>query len=57
MLPAWVICLLLATVLAVLARLGLARAGLETHLGPLVVVYPSLLVLLACSTWLVLFRG
>jgi hypothetical protein len=57
MFPAWVSCLLVAVVLAVLARIGLARAGLETHLGPLVVVYPSLLVLLACLSWLFLFRG
>ena len=57
MFPAWVSCLLVAIVLAALARVGLARAGLETHLGPLVVVYPGLLVLLACLTWLVLFQG
>jgi YtcA family len=57
MFPAWVICLLIAVTLAVLVRWGLAAAGLERHLGPLVLVYPSLVVLLSCLTWAVLFRG
>jgi hypothetical protein len=57
LLPAWVLCLLLAVVLSVLVRWVFARTHLERHLGPLVLVYPCLVVLSACLLWLALFRG
>ncbi|HMK73018.1 MAG TPA: YtcA family lipoprotein [Myxococcaceae bacterium] len=56
-LPAWVMCLGLGAVLAGLLRWLFARTGLERHLGPLVLVYPSLVLLLTCLLWIVLFRG
>jgi len=56
-LPAWVVCLGLGAVLAGLLRWLFARTGLERHLGPLVLVYPSLVLLLTCLLWVVLFRG
>jgi hypothetical protein len=57
LLPAWVLCLLLAVVLSVAVRFALARFHLEPHLGPLVLVYPCLVVAWACLLWLVLFRS
>jgi len=53
--PAWVVCMTVGILLATLARPLLARAGLEPHLGPLVLVYPSLALLLTMLTWLVFF--
>ena len=53
--PAWVVCMTVGLVLAALARLWLDRAGLEPHLGPLLLVYPCLALLLTMLTWLLLF--
>ncbi|MCK6556018.1 YtcA family lipoprotein [Candidatus Binatia bacterium] len=54
--PAWIVCLLFGIVLTVVARLALAIVGLERHMAPLLLVYPSLTVLFTCLTWLLLFR-
>jgi hypothetical protein len=56
-LPSWVVCLALGLLFAGLLRWLFARTGLEGHLGPLVLVYPCLVVLLSCLAWMVLFRG
>jgi ABC-type transport system involved in cytochrome bd biosynthesis fused ATPase/permease subunit len=55
--PAWAVCLLAGVVLAVVLRFAFAATGLEEGIAPLVLVYPALAILLACITWLVLFRG
>jgi hypothetical protein len=57
LLPAWVLCLVLAIALSVAVRVVLARTRLEAHLGPLVLVYPCLVLAWTCLLWLVLFRG
>ena len=54
--PAWVICMVVGVGLALAIRPLLAAARLEPHLGPLLIVYPSLALLLTMLTWLVLFR-
>jgi hypothetical protein len=54
--PAWVICMIAGVGLALALRPLLAAAGLEPHLGPLLIVYPSLALLLTMLTWLVFFR-
>jgi hypothetical protein len=54
--PAWVVCLVAGVGLAIAARPLLARARLEEHLGPLLVVYPCLALLMTMLTWLVFFR-
>ena len=54
--PAWMLCLIVGVTLTVIARQLLARAGLEPHLGPLIVIYPSLGLLVTLVTWLVLYR-
>ena len=53
--PAWVVCMTVGVALAALVRPLLARAGLEPHLGPLLLVYPSLAILLTMLTWLLFF--
>ena len=54
--PAWIWCLTIAVVLTILLRFGLAALRLERNLGPLVVVYPCLVLLLSCIAWLILFQ-
>ena len=54
--PAWMLCIIVGVTLTVIARQLLARAGLEPHLGPLIVIYPSLGLLVTLVTWLVLYR-
>jgi len=54
--PAWVFCIVAGVGLAIAVRPLLARARLEENLGPLLVVYPCLALLLTMLTWLVFFR-
>lgn len=55
--PIWIFCLLAGILATVAARLVLIRTGLDSELGPRAVVYPSLVALVACSIWLLLFRS
>ena len=54
--PAWVICILVGLGLAIALRPLLVWAQLESHLGPLLLVYPCLALLLTMLTWLVFYR-
>ncbi|MFO1461346.1 MAG: YtcA family lipoprotein [Verrucomicrobiota bacterium] len=53
--PAWVLALGAGIFLTLLLRWLLAALRLEPHLGPLVLVYPALTLLLTCASWLALF--
>jgi hypothetical protein len=55
--PAWMLCIGLGIALAIAVRRLLAAVGLEPYLGPLVVVYPSLALLLTLVVWLVFFKA
>jgi hypothetical protein len=55
--PIWTFCLIGGILATVLARLVLIRAGLDGEIGPRAIVYPSLVALVACSMWLLLFRS
>jgi hypothetical protein len=54
--PAWIWCILLGVGLTVLLRFAFAALRLERNLGPLVLIYPCLALLLTCVAWLVLFQ-
>jgi len=54
--PAWMLCMVIGITLTAVARLLLARIGLEPYLGPLPLVYTCLAVLLTMTTWLFFFR-
>jgi hypothetical protein len=54
--PIWMVCVSVAVILAFLARKLLLRWKLESHVGPVALFYPSLVVLLSCLQWLMFFR-
>jgi hypothetical protein len=55
--PAWIACLAAGIALTAVAHRLLALARLAPHLGPPLLIYPSLAVLLTLVTWLVFFRS
>jgi len=55
--PAWIWCLTLGIGFTVLLRFLFAALRLERNLGPLMVVYLCLVLLLSCIAWLVLFKN
>jgi len=51
-------CQLESTLIEVcVSRLVFSWTGLEPHLGPLLLVYPMLIVAYACGLWLLLYRA
>jgi hypothetical protein len=55
--PAWMLCLVLGVALTVAARSLFSLLRLEPDLGPPILIYPSLALLLSVLTWLVLYRS
>ena len=53
--PGWGVCMTVGVVLAAVARRLIDRAGLEEHLGPLLLVYPCLALMITMLTWLLFF--
>ena len=54
--PAWLLCMIVGVVLAVVLRPLFVRLGVEPYMGPLPLVYTSLAVLLTLAVWLLFFR-
>jgi len=54
--PAWIVCMTAGVVLTAVGRQLFAVSGLEPHLGPLTLIYPSLWVLTTLLTWLAFYR-
>ena len=54
--PVWMICLVIGVVLAFVERWLLLRNALENQVRPLWLFYPCSVTLIACVTWLLLFR-
>jgi hypothetical protein len=54
--PAWIWCVVLGVGLTVMLRFVFAALRLERNLGPLVLMYPCLALILACVAWLILFQ-
>ena len=55
--PAWMVSMLLGVGLTAAIRYVLAAAQLEQHLGPPILIYTSLGLLLTVAAWLVLYRA
>jgi hypothetical protein len=54
--PAWIACMSAGIVLTAACRQLFAVTRLEPHLGPLLLIYPSLWLLVTLLIWLALFR-
>jgi YtcA family len=54
--PVWMVCLIIAIVLASILRLVLLRYQFESEIGPVALFYPSVVILLSCLLWLIFFR-
>lgn len=54
--PAWIGCVAIAVVLACVLRVLLLRWQFEQEVAPVALFYPSVVVLLSCSLWLIFFR-
>jgi len=55
--PAWMASMVIGIALTVAARYFFVGVRVEPDLGPLVLIYPSLGLLLTLLTWLVLYRA
>ena len=54
--PSWIVCMAAGGAVTAVLRQVFAVARLEPHLGPLLLVYPSLWLLTTMLTWLVFYR-
>ncbi len=54
--PAWLLCAILGAVFAAAFRPVFAASGIEPHLGPLLLIYPCLALLLGCAIYLIFFN-
>lgn len=54
--PGWMLCLIVGIGLAFAFHPLFVRMGIADHLGPPVLIYPSLALLLTLTTWLVFFH-
>ena len=54
--PAWLLCAIAGAILAAVFRPVFAATRVEPYLGPLLLIYPSLAILLACLIYLILFN-
>ena len=54
--PSWIVCMSIGGVLTLVSRQLLAVLRLEPHLGPMLIVYPSLWILLTMLLWLTFYR-
>jgi hypothetical protein len=53
--PAWLLCAIVGATLAAAFRPVFTATGIEPYLGPLLLIYPCLAVLLACLVYLIFF--
>ena len=54
--PAWLLCAIVGAILAATFRPVFAATGIERYLGPLLLIYPCLALLLACAIYLIFFN-
>jgi YtcA family len=54
--PAWLLCAICGAILAASLRPIFAVTRVEPYLGPLLVIYPCLAILLGCLIYLILFN-
>jgi hypothetical protein len=54
--PAWLLCAIAGAILIAPMRPAFAATRLEPHLGPLILIYPCLAIVLACLLYVIFFN-
>ena len=54
--PAWMVCIIVAVMMAFGVRYVLLKFQLESEVGHVGLFYPCVVIFLACGLWLLLFR-
>ena len=54
--PAWLVCAIAGAILAASLRPAFVVTGIEPYLGPVMLIYPCLAILLGCAVYLMLFN-
>jgi YtcA family len=54
--PSWMLCASIGVLVALFSRRLLIRLRIDPYVGPRVVVYPSLVVLVTLVLWVAFFR-
>jgi hypothetical protein len=54
--PAWLLCAITGAILAAMLRPAFAVTRVELYLGPLLLIYPCLAIVLACLIYLICFN-
>jgi hypothetical protein len=55
--PSWMACLVLGILGAIVFWKIFTRTGLDPYLGPRLLVYPGLVILITLVVWMSVFRG
>ena len=54
--PAWLLCVIVGAILAAAFRVVFAATRVELYLGPLLLIYPCLAILIGCAVYLIFFN-
>jgi hypothetical protein len=54
--PAWLLCAIVGAAFAAAVRPVFVASGIEPYLGPLLLIYPCLALLLGCAMYLIFFN-
>ena len=54
--PAWLFCAVAGAIVTAMLRPVFAATKVEPYLGPLILIYPCLAILLACLIYLIFFN-
>ena len=54
--PAWLLCAIVGAILAAAFRVVFAATRVELYLGPLLLIYPCLAILIGCAVYLIFFN-
>ena len=55
--PSWMLCGLIGVIAALLGHRLFVRIGIDPYIGPRILVYPSLAILVTLILWTIFFRG
>ena len=54
--PGWLLCAIIGIVLAALLQQLFAIVGIEAYMGPMILIFPCLVVLIGCIFWMIFFN-